>query len=101
MTTTTTTASILLTGQSQYVVFVDRWTKHNPYFLTPPDRAHVEDAIGIDQLNSLIEQRLDARSRKDFKESDRIRDELAAKRIVLKDGKGVNGNPITTWEVAR
>jgi cysteinyl-tRNA synthetase len=41
------------------------------------------------------------RARKDFGESDRIRDELAARGIVLKDGKDANGNPVTTWEIAR
>jgi cysteinyl-tRNA synthetase len=34
--------------------------------------------------------------RKDWKESDRIRDELAARGVVLKDSK--DG---TTWEIAR
>jgi cysteinyl-tRNA synthetase len=43
-----------------------------------------------------IEARKAARARKDFKESDRIRDELLAKGIVLKDGP--DG---TTWEVKR
>ena len=37
-----------------------------------------------------------ARKNKDFKESDRIRDEMLAKGIVLKDGPGG-----TTWEVKR
>ena len=37
-----------------------------------------------------------ARKAKDFKESDRIRDELAAMGVVLKDSK--DG---TTWEIAR
>ncbi len=43
-----------------------------------------------------IAARKAARARKDFKESDRIRDELLAKGIVLKDGP--TG---TTWEVKR
>ncbi len=43
-----------------------------------------------------IEARKAARARKDFKESDRIRDDLLAKGIVLKDGP--EG---TTWEVKR
>ena len=42
-----------------------------------------------------------ARARKDFKESDRIRDELAAMGVVLKDGKDADGKPVTTWEIAR
>jgi cysteinyl-tRNA synthetase len=45
---------------------------------------------------ALIEQRSEARRAKDFKESDRIRDELAAMGVVLKDSK--DG---TTWEIAR
>ena len=45
---------------------------------------------------SLIEARTAARNAKNFKESDRIRDELAAMGIVLKDSK--DG---TTWEIAR
>jgi cysteinyl-tRNA synthetase len=49
----------------------------------------------------LIEERKAARARKDFKESDRLRDELAAMGVVVKDGKDASGNPVTTWEVAR
>ncbi len=49
-----------------------------------------------DSVNELIEARAAARKAKDFKESDRIRDELAAMGVVLKDSK--DG---TTWEVAR
>lgn len=52
-------------------------------------------------VDDLIAARAEARARKDFKESDRIRDELAARGIVLKDGKDVDGNPVTTWEIAR
>jgi cysteinyl-tRNA synthetase len=48
-----------------------------------------------------IDARLSARKAKDFKESDRIRDELAALGVVLKDGKDASGNPVTTWEIAR
>jgi cysteinyl-tRNA synthetase len=50
----------------------------------------------IDEINRLIELRLDARKVKNFAESDRIRDELAAMGVVLKDSK--DG---TTWEIAR
>ena len=44
----------------------------------------------------LIADRTAARARKDFKESDRIRDQLAAMGVVIKDSK--EG---TTWEIAR
>jgi len=100
-TATTTIASVILTGETRFVVFLDSWTKYNPNYFSQRDRTHVEQSIGIKKLNNLIEQRLDARARKDFKESDRIREELTAIGIALKDGKDANGKPITTWEVAR
>jgi cysteinyl-tRNA synthetase len=61
-----------------------------------------QQASGIDakRVESLIADRAAARARKDFKESDRIRDELAAIGVVLKDGKGADGKPVTTWELA-
>jgi cysteinyl-tRNA synthetase len=52
-------------------------------------------------VKSLIDERSAARARKDFKESDRIRDQLAAMGVVLKDGKDADGKPLTTWEIAR
>ena len=57
-----------------------------------------QTASGVDagRVNALIADRTAARARKDFKESDRIRDELAAMGIAIKDSK--EG---TTWEVAR
>jgi len=48
------------------------------------------------EIERLIEERAVARKAKNFKESDRIRDELAAMGVVLKDSK--DG---TTWEIAR
>ncbi|MEH6950971.1 cysteine--tRNA ligase [Nitrobacter sp. NHB1] len=58
---------------------------------------------GIDtaRIDQSINDRAAARARKDFKESDRIRDELAAMGVVLKDGKDADGKPKTTWEIAR
>ena len=57
-----------------------------------------QQASGVDakQVDDLISDRAAARARKDFKESDRIRDELAAMGVVIKDSK--EG---TTWEIAR
>jgi cysteinyl-tRNA synthetase len=57
-----------------------------------------QKASGVDaeRVNALILDRTTARARKDFKESDRIRDELAAMGVAIKDSK--DG---TTWEVAR
>jgi cysteinyl-tRNA synthetase len=61
-------------------------------------RAFRPASVSIDEskIVNLIEARAAARAAKDFKESDRIRDELAAMGVVLKDSK--DG---TTWEIAR
>jgi len=61
-----------------------------------------QQASGIDaeQVDRLIADRTAARARKDFKESDRIRDELAAMGVAIKDGKDADGKPVTTWEIA-
>ena len=54
------------------------------------------------KITRLISARKAARAAKDFKESDRIRDELAAMGIALKDTKNKDTGEIeTTWEVAR
>ncbi|MEQ1670647.1 MAG: cysteine--tRNA ligase, partial [Hyphomicrobium sp.] len=54
------------------------------------------------EIRALITARLAARRAKDFKESDRIRDELAGMGITLKDTKNkATGEIETTWEVAR
>jgi len=56
----------------------------------------VGNAIVAEEVDKLIAQRATARLRKDFKESDRIRDQLAAMGVIIKDSK--DG---TTWEIAR
>ncbi len=54
------------------------------------------------RVAALVEARNAARKAKDFKEADRIRDELAAMGIELKDAKDpTTGELVTTWEVAR
>jgi cysteinyl-tRNA synthetase len=53
-------------------------------------------ALPPEEIDRRIAARLDARKTKNFAEADRIRDELAALGVVLKDGK--DG---TTWELAR
>jgi len=57
-----------------------------------------QQASGIDanEVERLLAERTAARSRKDFGESDRIRDLLAAMGVAIKDSK--EG---TTWEIAR
>ena len=63
-----------------------KWTSWRPASLELD-----EDAVG-----QLVEARVAARADKDFAEADRIRDELTAMGVVLKDGP--EG---TTWEIAR
>jgi cysteinyl-tRNA synthetase len=62
------------------------------YLESNPKAVTVNTAV----VDALIADRTAARARKDFKESDRIRDELAAMGVVIKDSK--EG---TTWEIAR
>jgi cysteinyl-tRNA synthetase len=52
--------------------------------------------VNKDEINKLIDARNHARRTRDFAQADRIRDELAAMGVVLKDSK--DG---TTWEIAR
>jgi cysteinyl-tRNA synthetase len=59
-------------------------------------RKRQRSGIDVERIEKLISDRATARGRKDFGESDRIRDELAAMGIAIKDSK--DG---TTWEVAR
>ena len=55
-----------------------------------------DQVVNETDVDSLVQARVAARNAKNFKESDRIRDELLAKGIVLKDGP--DG---TTWGVKR
>jgi cysteinyl-tRNA synthetase len=53
-------------------------------------------------LRPLIDARNAARAAKNFKEADRIRDELEAMGVTLKDAKDPKtGELVTTWEIAR
>jgi cysteinyl-tRNA synthetase len=65
-------------------------------FSLKPDAIAARMTHDPNEIESAITARNAARKAKDFKESDRIRDELAAKGIVLKDGPAG-----TTWEVKR
>ena len=59
-------------------------------------------AVDENKVVSLIEARNSARKAKNFKEADRIRDELAGMGIQLKDSKDpATGEIRTTWEVKR
>ena len=61
-------------------------------------QARKQQASGVDvkEIERLISERTAARARKDFAESDRIRDQLAAMGVAIKDSK--DG---TTWEIVR
>ncbi len=77
-------ASAQLLGLLQ--VSASEWASFRPASIT----------IDEGKVVNLIEARNAARKAKNFSESDRIRDELAAMGVVLKDSK--DG---TTWEIAR
>ena len=62
-------------------------------FVRRPQSGRKVDTGAVDRL---VAARLDAKKAKNFSEADRIRDELAAMGVVLKDSK--DG---TTWEIAR
>ena len=56
----------------------------------------------VAKINELVGARNTARKAKNFKEADRIRDELAAMGIQLKDSKDpATGEIVTAWEVKR
>jgi cysteinyl-tRNA synthetase len=60
-------------------------------------KQEVRDRVLDARVEALVLKRGDARAAKNWAESDRIRDELAAMGIALKDNK----DGTTTWEVAR
>jgi cysteinyl-tRNA synthetase len=62
----------------------------------------VAPQLSTAQIEKLVADRLAARKAKNWKEADRIRDELAAMRVILKDVKNpATGEIETTWEIAR
>jgi len=61
-----------------------------------------EEQVDQEQIAGLIEARSEARKAKNFAEADRIRDELSAMGIQLKDSRDPEtGEITTTWEIAR
>ncbi|WP_027685272.1 cysteine--tRNA ligase [Rhizobium leguminosarum] len=66
-----------------------------------PKRMEVDEAVAS-AIDALVAMRLEMLKAKNFTEADKIRDELSAKGIQLKDGKDpVTGERVTTWEVKR
>ena len=69
---------------------------------TRADFAAGQPHVKVDaaRVGALVAARLAARKAKDFKESDRLRDELASLGIAIKDAKDAStGEIVTTWEV--
>jgi cysteinyl-tRNA synthetase len=83
-----------LEGLSDEVASVIACTKHAGTTVRAGDVLRLKGEVR--RINESIAARTAARRTKNFAESDRIRDELAAMGIVLKDSK--DG---TTWEIAR
>ena len=73
----------------------------DPYFVTAQDvpvfaKADVDTAA----IETLIAERLRVIADKNWAEADRIRDDLLAQGVQLKDGKDpATGERITTWDV--
>ncbi|WP_439871606.1 cysteine--tRNA ligase [Rhizobium leguminosarum] len=66
-----------------------------------PKKMEIDEAVAS-AIDALIAMRLEMLKAKNFAEADKIRDELTAKGIQLKDGKDpVTGERVTTWEVKR
>ena len=67
-----------------------------------PIREARTNRLSSDEVEARITERNAARAAKNFTEADRIRDELAAMGIELKDAKDPKtGELVTTWEIAR
>ncbi|WP_411034988.1 cysteine--tRNA ligase [Shinella sp. BYT-45] len=66
-----------------------------------PKKVEVPKALE-ESIETLIQLRLEMLKARNFAEADRIRDDLSAKGIQLKDGKDPEtGERVTTWEVKR
>ncbi|KQY19686.1 cysteine--tRNA ligase [Rhizobium sp. Root482] len=66
-----------------------------------PRKSEVDEAVAS-AVDALVEMRLEMLKAKNFAEADRIRDDLLARGIQLKDGKdAATGERVTIWEVKR
>jgi cysteinyl-tRNA synthetase len=90
------TQSLLISSIEQDGLKVET-RKDGTIYLHSGDRETIEKKIAL-----LIEARKLARTSKNWPEADRIRGELAAMGIALKDEKDpATGEIVTTWEIAR
>jgi cysteinyl-tRNA synthetase len=65
--------------------------------ILPKKEARNENALS--DLDERIRERLELLKAKNFAEADRIREELSARGLQLKDGKDpATGERVTTWE---
>ncbi|MCB5203361.1 cysteine--tRNA ligase [Neorhizobium sp. T786] len=66
-----------------------------------PKKTEVDEAFAS-AVDAVVQMRLEMLKAKNFAEADKIRDDLSAKGIQLKDGKDpATGERVTTWEVKR
>ncbi|MDI7861105.1 cysteine--tRNA ligase [Rhizobiaceae bacterium n13] len=66
-----------------------------------PQRVELDDAV-VHEIDARVGHRLELLKAKNFAEADKIRDDLVARGIQLKDGKDPHtGERVTTWEVKR
>jgi cysteinyl-tRNA synthetase len=66
------------------------------------DEQSLRNGTDVEKTESSVRERLALLAAKNFAEADRIRDELLAQGIQLKDSKDpVTGERVTTWEVRR
>ena len=66
-----------------------------------PKKAEVDDAV-VTEIDAKVRQRLELLKAKNFAEADKLREELTARGVQLKDGKdAATGERTTSWEVKR
>ncbi|KAA1177904.1 cysteine--tRNA ligase [Rhizobium tropici] len=66
-----------------------------------PKKTEVDEAV-VAEIEAKVRQRLELLKAKNFAEADKLREELAARGVQLKDGKdAVTGERTTTWEIKR
>ncbi len=66
-----------------------------------PKKAEMDEAV-VAEIDTKVRQRLELLKAKNFAEADKLREELTAMGIQLKDGKDpTTGERITTWEIKR
>ncbi|AGB70606.1 MULTISPECIES: cysteine--tRNA ligase [Rhizobium] len=66
-----------------------------------PKKAEIDEAV-VAEIDTKVRQRLELLKAKNFAEADKLREELTAMGIQLKDGKdAATSERITTWEIKR